>query len=120
MSEEESMIRWRLNSQLDQLEHAPLRLTAREFVRETGFGQLWKDWAKARRCLAEWEAKGFLRILADPEIAAQDGESNVACLEVYYYLDNKGCRPELLKEVMDRGGWSGQSTYRPYKGKLVT
>ncbi len=111
------MIQWLLNSQLDGLERAPLRLTAREFARDTGFGQLWKDWAKAKQCLAEWEAKGFLRILADPEIAAQDGESNIACLEVYNYLDNKGGRPELNKEIMDRGAWSGQSTYRPFKGK---
>jgi hypothetical protein len=43
------------------------------------------NWSKIKAALTEWEGKGYLRIIKDPEFA-RDEE---VCLEMLNYIDQK-------------------------------
>ena len=47
------------------------------------------DWTKIKTALAEWEGKGYLRILKDPEFAKDED----VCIEMLKYIDRVGPAP---------------------------
>lgn len=47
------------------------------------------DWPEIRRKLTEWEEKGFLKIIKDPEICDKDE----FCIEMLNFIDAKEALP---------------------------
>jgi hypothetical protein len=54
------------------------------------------SWDDARKWLSEWDTRGFLRVLRDPQTAGKE-----ICIELRYYINNKGCRPEFRKDLVE-------------------
>ncbi len=44
-----------------------------------------RNWPEIKRCLAEWEARGLLVLLRDPETAS----SGEVCVEMQKYIDRE-------------------------------
>ena len=77
-----------LNAYLDNMGAAGPFTIVRKVIRVYGES----NWSEIRAALAQWEHSGFLRVLADPETAADDA----SCIEMHYYIDGQGGWPQLM------------------------
>lgn len=83
-----------LNRMIDDGPGCPLAISEQTLRTCCGAGQSWgATWSETKRLLAEWEAKGYLRVLCDPETASPKD----ACVELLYYIDGGGGHPQFIK-----------------------
>ena len=73
----------------------PLPVTGETLRRRCGCGRE-VSWEEAKKWLSEWQTQGFLRVLRDPETAGKE-----VCLELLYYIDNKGCVAQFRKDAVE-------------------
>ena len=74
---------------------SPLRISEETLRTYCGAGTGWgKSWNEVKRLLAQWEAKGFLRVLCDPESASPKD----ICLELLYYIEGTGGHSVYFKK----------------------
>ena len=74
---------------------SPLRISEETLRTYCGAGASWgESWDEVKRLLAQWEAKGFLRVLCDPESASP----KAICIELLYYIDGVGGHPQYFKK----------------------
>ncbi len=79
-----------LNRMIDDGPGCPLPVSEETLRTYCGAGQ---SWSETKRLLGEWQAKGFLRLLRDPETASPKD----ICLELLYYIDGKGGHQQFIK-----------------------